>query len=63
MLTTNASNMADAVAYLIKVARHAGMRRIATKLGSVRSELLDLAREEVGEVESDRIVSVPPDQH
>jgi len=62
VLTDNASNMADAITYLIRVARHAGMRRIATKLRSVRSELLILAAEEISDSDTDGIATAPPDQ-
>ena len=54
--------MADAVTYLIGVARHAGMRRIAAKLGNVRSDLLALANEEDGEADPDPIASAPVDR-
>ena len=54
--------MADAISYLIRVAKHSGMGGIATKLGRVRSELLILASQELGEADPDSIV-VPRDPH
>ena len=42
-LVTTASHMAEALGYLARVAVDAGMRRVAVKLITVRTELLVLA--------------------
>ncbi len=62
-LTTDARNMADAITYLIMVARDAGMRRIATKLAYVRSDLLAHVNEEPDKSENDGIRLTPPEPH
>jgi hypothetical protein len=55
-VATTAHHMAEAVTYLMRVARDAGLRAVATKLGNVRANLLSVA---LGPLENRR----PPSAH
>ena len=52
-LTTTARHMADAVAYLMRVARQADMRKVAIKLSRVRADLLVLSGDEINKSSSE----------
>lgn len=47
-----ADHMADAVSFLVGVARQAGMRTVAVKLAAVRTDLLVLASDADGDEDS-----------
>lgn len=59
-LSLTARRMADALAYLIRVAKQAEMAKVATKLGSVRADLLTLSGEEIKNAKSKQIHVTPP---
>ena len=52
-LTTTARHMADAVAYLMRAARQADMRKVAIELGRVRADLIALSGEQINKSNSD----------
>jgi hypothetical protein len=49
---STAHNMADAVAYLMRVAADAGLQTIVVKLANIRANLLNLANAQAGDAEA-----------